>query len=428
MKKLILVVITLTLAFVSSAGAEVDPNSRPLHHFYELQKDFYHFYTADPDEAAALKKNKGWKYVGITGYILAKKTADTVELFRLVKAQFGGTNHLYTTNMEEANAAINNGGWTAEGIAGYVAPKKIAGTTDLYRLYLGCKGTDSGWNPCLSATGGDVHYYTASGEEKFTAMNNGMKLIGTTAYIWTQPVQKKTVPEPKDTASARKAMIYLGYAIVFGREPTANDITYWDGKAKAEQTTDLQLFNELRGWLNGDTAPGNGELNATIKRAFAESGRPAPSFAEMVMWMKTSRQKKLWFVSLKAEIGKLPAANQPGGFPESQAKANERKAMIYKGYAVAFGREPTANDFKYWDAKAKAEGTTYAQHFNELREWLTGGSSQGDLELNATIKRAFAVNGKPEPNFSQLEFWRKESKAKMHWFEMLKSEIKQKVN
>ncbi len=436
MKKLILVVMTLTLALVSSAVAQVDPNSRPLHHFYELQKDFYHFYTADPDEAAALKKNKGWKYVGITGYILAKKTADTVELFRLVKAQFGGTNHFYTTDMNEANEAALKHGWTAEGIAGYVAPKQIADTTPLYRLYLVCNGNSSNdsWLAgqkfavgCELATGGDVHYYTTSGEEKYTSIYNGMKFIGTTAYIWTQPVQKKTVPEPKDTAGARKAMIYLGYATVFGREPTANDFTYWDGKAKAEQTTYLQLFNELRDWLNGDTPPGNGELNATVRRAFAESGKPAPNFTELVTWMKTSRQKKLWFVPLKTEIGKQPVAKQQsGGFPESQDKFDERKAMIRKQYYVVFGRAPLENDYTYWNAKAKAEGTTSAQLFNALRDWLA--SSQGEMDLNATIKRAFAANGKPEPNFSQLDFWRKESKAKMHWFEMLKLEIKQKVN
>src|SRR5688572_7774580 len=99
MKKLLLSLITIVMGCVGVCTAQTDPNSRPLHHFYELQKDFYHFYTADPDEVASLKKNKGWKYVGVTGHILAKKRSDTVELFRLVKAQFGGTNHFYTTSM-----------------------------------------------------------------------------------------------------------------------------------------------------------------------------------------------------------------------------------------------------------------------------------------------------------------------------------------
>ncbi len=435
MKKLLLSSIAMVLVCVGLSSAQTDPDSRALHHFYENKGNFYHFYTADQDEAASLKKNKGWKYVGITGYILAKKTDDTVPLFRLVKAQFGGTNHFYTTNMQEANAAAVNHGWTAEGIAGYVAIKKIAGTTPLYRLYLPCTGTVSEdlstKGPC---TGGDVHYYTTSTTEKAAAMKNGMALQKTAAYIWAEPVQKKLGGFPdsglaaQKAAADRKAMIDLGYSVVFGRQPTANDFKYWDAKAKAEETTYIQLFNELRGFLNGDTVPGNGELNATIKRAYAENGKPAPGLTEMVMWMKTSRQKKLWFVPLKAEIAKQPVANQPGGFPESQAQVNERKAMIYKGYAVAFGREPTKNDFTYWDAKAKAENTTYAQHFNELREWLTGGSSGGDAELSAVIKRAFAANGKPAPSFMQHAFWMKESKAKKHWYEVLKVEIKQKSN
>jgi hypothetical protein len=150
----------------------------PLHHFYELQKDYFHFYTANQDEAAALKNNKGWKYVGITGYVLPKISPGTTPLYRMFKSEFGGTNHFYTTDLDEAINATRNLGWNAEAIVGYVAKKQIAGTVPLYRLYMGCN------TPC---TGGDVHYYTASAAEKVGAIQNGMGFIRIEAYVWPNP-------------------------------------------------------------------------------------------------------------------------------------------------------------------------------------------------------------------------------------------------
>ncbi|HVQ36861.1 MAG TPA: hypothetical protein VMS31_04985 [Pyrinomonadaceae bacterium] len=188
-----LILSTLALAFTMSAPTDTSAKqitAVPLYHFYELQKDYFHFYTANPDEAAALKKHKGWKYVGITGYVLAQKTPTTVPLYRLVKSEFGGTNHLYTLDMNEANNAINKGGWTMDGITGYVAPKQFPGTVPLFRLYMGCNGqpNDGKWRaPCEDATGGDIHYLTASGQEKITATYNGMKFIRIEAYVWTHP-------------------------------------------------------------------------------------------------------------------------------------------------------------------------------------------------------------------------------------------------
>lgn len=161
----------------------------PLYHFYELQKDNFHFYSANPDEVAALKKQPGWKYVDITGYIFTAKVADTTPLYRLVKAEFGGTNHLYTVDMNEANNAVQNAGWTAEGVAGYIATKQLPGTVPLYRFYLGCQNLNDGKfkAPCEDATGGDVHYYTASGEGKITATYNGMTFVRIEGYVWAKP-------------------------------------------------------------------------------------------------------------------------------------------------------------------------------------------------------------------------------------------------
>jgi len=162
----------------------------PLHHFYELQKDFFHFYTANQDEAAALKKNKGWKYVGITGYVFPVKVAGTVALYRMLKSEFGGTNHFYTTGLQEAIDATNKLGWSAEGVVGYVSKKQIEDTSPLYRLYLGCRMPGDGkfYASCEGAIGGDVHYYTTSLAEKDYWVNNSMKFIRIEAYIWSKAI------------------------------------------------------------------------------------------------------------------------------------------------------------------------------------------------------------------------------------------------
>jgi hypothetical protein len=162
----------------------------PLHHFYELQKDFFHFYTANQDEAAALKKNKGWKYVGITGYVFPVKVAGTVALYRMLKSEFGGTNHFYTTGLQEAIDATNKLGWSAEGVVGYVSKKQIEDTAPLYRLYLSCRMPDDGkfYTSCDGAIGGDVHYYTTSLAEKDYWVKNGMQFVRVAAYIWTKPI------------------------------------------------------------------------------------------------------------------------------------------------------------------------------------------------------------------------------------------------
>jgi hypothetical protein len=157
----------------------------PLYHFYEKKKDFFHFYTADEAEMKALKQQPTWEYVGITAYVMPKHVPDTVPLYRLVKPEFGGTNHFYTVDMAEANS-FTNAGWNAENVAGYIAPKKLPNTVPLYRLYLDCQVPQDGKfrQPCEDAIGGDVHYYTADEVEKNKAVYNGMKIVRVEGYVW----------------------------------------------------------------------------------------------------------------------------------------------------------------------------------------------------------------------------------------------------
>jgi hypothetical protein len=305
MKKLALSLVAVILIAAGSVSAQEDPNSRALHHFYELEKDAFHLYTANPGEAGLLKKkDSGWKYVGITGYILSEKTDETAPLYRLYKNEFGGTNHFFTISKDEANAAAKQG-WKEMPIAGYVAKKKIPGTRALWHLYLPCTGPVSEDLSTKTCTGGDVHYYTADESERQAAIGMGMKPYPATFFIWKDPVPMKVAfPDSgldAQRAAERKAMIYKNYAIVFGREPTAGDFKYWDYKAKVEKTTDAGIFNELRGFLNGNGNAQTNELIGTIQRAFAAAGKTY-SRSKLGYWMDQSRTKQHWFVMLQQEI------------------------------------------------------------------------------------------------------------------------------
>ncbi|KAG5649979.1 hypothetical protein H0H81_001228 [Sphagnurus paluster] len=70
--------------------------------------------------------NGGYTPEGITGYIFPDGSCrGTVPLFRLFSQK--DFDHFYTTSVEERNSASQNG-YTQEGIAGWVFPAKSSWT------------------------------------------------------------------------------------------------------------------------------------------------------------------------------------------------------------------------------------------------------------------------------------------------------------
>lgn len=326
------------------AGPVAALNAVPLHRFVELHGSFYHFYTADQKEAEGLKKNAGWKYEGIIGYVFPKKVNDTVPLYRLLKSEFGGTNHFYTVDMNEANNAIQ-GGWIAEGIAGYVSKDKVAGTKALHRLYKPCYGAPNDGkfrDICEDATGGDAHFYTTDEKELASATQGGYQLIRVEAYVWETAASSEVTaaaPTGKAETNPYAEKINYGYARGFGRQPTTAEFNYWVGQLKAN----------------------NYDTDAMVK---LHGG-----------WLKT------------------PAASK------------ERTEMTFRVYFEVFGRPTTPAELNYWRDKIVAEGTTYEQMRTANVQWLGGSSPQQVQERRDTIKRAFIAAGKPEPTEAQYQNW-----------------------
>jgi hypothetical protein len=86
-----------------------------------------HFYTADPDECAAVKNDVGWTYEGIVFHVRASGfglcAAPFVAVRRLYNGRFAqnDSNHRYTIDPAIV-AQMTNAGWAPEGIVFCIAP------------------------------------------------------------------------------------------------------------------------------------------------------------------------------------------------------------------------------------------------------------------------------------------------------------------
>lgn len=77
-----------------------------------------HLWTKDPNEYYTLIQSSDWNNEGADGYILPSSTTGDEPLYRLSYPDGRGL-HLWTTDFNEYNT-LSAGGWTAEGISGYL--------------------------------------------------------------------------------------------------------------------------------------------------------------------------------------------------------------------------------------------------------------------------------------------------------------------
>ncbi len=79
------------------------------------------------------------------------------------------TNHFYTVSASEKDSAVNNSGYTFEGIAGYVYTDNSCGGIPFYRLY--------------RAPSFDYVYTTSELQRDDAIQNHGFVLQGTAGYV-----------------------------------------------------------------------------------------------------------------------------------------------------------------------------------------------------------------------------------------------------
>lgn len=129
-----------------------------------------HFYTVEANEYDRAARDFGYTKEGIAGYVFSSPQAGAAPLFRLWNTHIA--DHFYTLSAEERDSAVR-GGYTFEGLAGYIYP---------YGSNLAC----GGWQPLYRVYSGAAkdHFYTASDQErKASIVKYGYTDEGVTGWI-----------------------------------------------------------------------------------------------------------------------------------------------------------------------------------------------------------------------------------------------------
>ncbi|KAH9918926.1 uncharacterized protein BXZ73DRAFT_52705, partial [Epithele typhae] len=130
-----------------------------------------HFYTTNLQEYNAATSGGGYAAEGVAAQVFPPSgTAPgvgAVPFYRLYSPS--GTDHFYTTNEAEANNAAGNLGYTYEGVSSFIYPTSLCGAVPLYRMY----------NPKVID-----HFYTTNINERQNAIRNlGYSDEGIAGYV-----------------------------------------------------------------------------------------------------------------------------------------------------------------------------------------------------------------------------------------------------
>lgn len=194
-----LAVITSTKPVIPRAEAAILQPAEVFHTvtFYRMQSPgniHFEFLTADHKEWESLTGQQWYKYGHAGNVFFHQQPPGTVPLYRLVKNEYGDANHFYTVDKNEADAAVKYLGWTLEGVACFVSPTKVEGTTALYRFYRAPFKYDDG------TQNGDQFDYTISPKEKYDDINlYGYQFQRVECYVWVLPTTLTKV-DPIDTS------------------------------------------------------------------------------------------------------------------------------------------------------------------------------------------------------------------------------------
>jgi hypothetical protein len=442
-----------TEAAASPAFAPV--TAVPFYRFYQPGYG-YHFYTADPDERAALKGQPGWVEEQQEGYVFRQYAPGTVPLYRVVKGGVdGGVEHFYTINPAEVDAA-KPGGWKTEGVACFVSPTQIAGTMPLYRLYkpvnedalAAVKDAESGgaFTTYGNQDIGDDQFYTIDGKQKFEAIYQGYQLIRAEGYVWTQPVTLGASPKPPSPAPLPESY-YTDQLFNLGCGKTAEGgvtcptkngyftCEYYRKQGNIKATScvanfDLASFNKIEAnivdlgckrfagrpgeyicesWTGGDACDaavkmGNGLITKCftprmfLVASYQKSFGREPTAKEIDYWSGEIKAKKLAYTDM---MKNLMAVNSQ--WVKTAAASAERKGVANRSVYEAFGRYATVDEINTITDKIEKEGTSYADLVKGHMNWLLGGGGQQLPEFIAMIQRAYSAAGLPKPTDAQLQ-------------------------
>jgi hypothetical protein len=446
-----------TEAAASPAFAPV--TAVPLYRFYQPASDF-HFYTADPAERMKIKNQPGWVEEGTVGYVFPQYVPGTVPLYRVVKSELGGTNHFYSIDPFEVDAARQKGGWALEGVACYVARDPANGTMPLYRLYKPYQEAvegESHWydflgggEPFGSPASGDAHFYTSNTTEMTKVAGAGYQLVRVEAYVWSQPTTlgasaPPPAPAPPPESYYTDQLFNQGCGKSSGGGincPTKNGYFTCEylrkaGKIKAAPCAanfDLAAFNKIEAnlidqsckrfvgrpgeyvcesWAGGDTCDNYVKTsNGLVTKCYTPRTNLINSYKNSFGREPTAKEIDYWSGEMKAKkLAYKDVMKAHSQWLKTDAASTERKGVANRSVYEAYGRYPSADEVNNIADIIARGGTSYADLVKGHVSWMTGGSPQQNQELRAMIGRAFASAKQPQPGEAQYNDWMAKVKA-----------------
>ena len=94
-----------------------------------------HFYTADSNERNNVIQNLHFSDEGIACYVFSTQVAGSAPLFRAWHPTKTSDDHFYTVDQAEHIRAVQQMGYSEEGVTGYVLAAATGGAVALYRMY-----------------------------------------------------------------------------------------------------------------------------------------------------------------------------------------------------------------------------------------------------------------------------------------------------
>jgi hypothetical protein len=145
------------------------------------------------------------------------------------------------------------------------------------------------------------------------------------------------------TAGQRCVNIVRSYHDAFGRDPQQGEIDHWMGQATSD--SHAGLLAQHRNWLRQDRGAQEGAVRESYMTVFGYS--PNSGSGEMRHWLPQAAQGVTYQDMVNAHMQYL------------RSDAGARESTIYRSYTVAFNRNATADEVRYWSAQVAQGGWTY---------------------------------------------------------------------
>ena len=199
-----------------------------------------------------------------------------------------------------------------------------------------------------------------------------------------------------DNSGPVAAEVTNAYLDVFGRRPTAQEVTGWSNDLARKSWNPAALRHWMMDWLV--SAAGDEERRNVISRAFRATGL-TPKESDFVYWT--------------AEMRRRPSGNDSENHKFSDLvryldRFNQIQGQITYAYAEAFGRKPNAAELEGWtkDIGSRRNGVEQHALVHWLMDWLR--SPAGATEEREVIDRAYRQTFARAARAEEIDYWKSE--------------------